>query len=65
MTGEFGARDLETGEQTHQHPIKPVLDRRARAARRAQHRHAIDIADQEQVSGIDRHAKVLDGAVDS
>ena len=25
--GEFSSCDLETREQTHQHPIKPILDR--------------------------------------
>ena len=63
--GEFGAGDLQPGQQAHQHPVEAVLDRRARAAGRAQHRHAAGIADQEQVAGIDRHAEMLDGAADA
>ena len=62
--GEFGARDLEPREKPHQHPVKAVFDRRARAARRAQHRHAAGAADQQQIAGIDRHAEMLDRAAD-
>ena len=62
--GEIRARHLEAREQAHQHPVKPVLHRRARAAGRAQHRHASGIADQQQIAGIDRHAEMLDLAAD-
>ena len=62
--GEIGARDLEAGEQAHQHPVKAVFHRRARAARRAQHRHAAGAADQQEIAGIDRHAEMLDRAAD-
>ena len=58
--GQFGARDLQPGEKAHQHPVKTVFDRRARAAGRAQHRHAAGAADQQQIAGIDRHAEMLD-----
>ena len=55
---------LNAGEQPHQHPIKTVLDRRARAARSAHDRHAAGTANQQQIAGVDRHAEMLDGTAD-
>jgi len=62
--GKIGAGHFEAGEQAHQHPVKAILHRRARAAGRAQHRHATGVADQEQIAGIDRHAEMLDNTAD-
>ena len=62
--GDGLARDLKTGEQPHENPIEPVLLRRARAARRAEHRAAARGGDQEQIAGIDRHAEMLDATAD-
>ena len=50
--------NVEAGEEAVQHPVEAVLDGRARAARRAEHRTAVELADQQQVAGIDRHAEM-------
>ena len=50
----------KTGEQPHQDPVEAVFLRRTRAARRADDRCALRLADQHQVAGIDRHAEMLD-----
>ena len=54
----------KAGEQPHQHPVEAVFLRRARAARRAEHRPAARVADQQQIAGIDRHAEMLDAPAD-
>ncbi len=55
------ARHRQAGKQARQHPVETVFLRRARAARRAEHR-AVPMADadQHQIAGIDRHAEMLD-----
>ena len=62
--GDVLARHRQAGEQPHQHPVEAVFLRRARAARRAEHRLAAQPADQHQIAGIDRHAEMLDLAAD-
>ena len=62
--GDVLARHRQAGEEPHQHPVKTVLLGAARAARRAEHRAAVGVADHQQITGIDRHAEMLDMAAD-
>ena len=52
----------KSGEQAIQHPVESVLRRRACAARRAEHRAAVELAEEKQIAGIDRHAEMPDPA---
>ena len=51
---------VKPGEQPVQHPVESVLGRRARAARRAEHGRAVELAEEQQIAGIDRHAEMRD-----
>src|SRR5437763_4388314 len=61
-TNVLGA-DGNVGEQAVEHPVEAVLLRRARAARRTEHRLArARLAEQQEIAGIDGHAELLDRA---
>ncbi len=62
MPGDIGIGDVDAGHQPVEHPVEAVLLGTARAARRAQHRLALQFADHDQIAGIDRHAGPQDTA---
>ena len=56
---DISRRDGDVGGQPLEHPVEAIFLGRARAARRADHRLAIEHAQHQQVAGIDGHAQVL------
>ena len=58
--GDISVRHIKPAQQTVKHPIRPVQRGRARAARQPHDRNAAQMPDEQEVAGIDRHAKSRD-----
>ena len=59
---DLARSDRQSGYESFEHPIKAVYFGRARAARQPKHHPLRNMAEEQQIAGVDRHPEMVDPA---